>query len=249
MQSFLQQLLTQLHPQAVRELRSIEAEQRKDTQHLNMTKQRLHQQTTEAAVDAGGVAAAASVAPHLHSTSSAATASSVAVWDAAYYVGQMKAAAFELDERTLSQYFALQRCIEVPQLTHSLTTRRRRSSCLTLAVCVCVCAWQGIGLVFSRVFGCQVVQVPMAPGEDWTEVSGLHPRSLRWSATQPYSASLSLTERLLLPVQAWPGRHAQEVIKLEVTAQHTGEVSTTSSATPAAVALQTARPSCPSLLC
>ena len=79
-------------------------------------------------------------APGPATSPSAPSSVSVYPWDGSYYMGQLKASLFDLDADTLTAYFSLSNCI------------------------------RGIGVVFQRIFGCDVRVSDMQPGEDWTEV-------------------------------------------------------------------------------
>ena len=100
-ESFLHELLSRLHPRALAELSGVAEEKRRDVQR-------------EGGSGGGG------------GEGDSASAVAVHEWDAAYYMGRMKAGLFDLDDRALSHFFALQRCID------------------------------GVAVVFDRVFGCDM---------------------------------------------------------------------------------------------
>ena len=93
--SFLQELLTHLHPIALEEIKAIEAEKRADQERRGLGK----------------------VKGDSNSTPSPSTPTSVYEWDAAYYMGRIKATEFDLDDRTLSQYFPVRHCLQVTPRT------------------------------------------------------------------------------------------------------------------------------------
>ena len=84
----------------------------------------------------------------------------VHAWDAAFYIGRVKARLFELESAALSRFFSLSNAL------------------------------RGLDLVFRSLFNCSLTQREMSAGEDWTE--------------------------------AVPGRHRQEVVKLELRDEATG---------------------------
>ena len=107
--TFLQELLIHLHPIALEEIKGIEAEKKADQERRELGKL------------AGSVASASSSPPP----------AAVCEWDAAYYMGRIKATTFDLDDRTLSQYFPLHQCIQVHTHSHTPTDPLLQSKTLS----------------------------------------------------------------------------------------------------------------------
>ena len=125
--TFLHQLLDHLHPQAVQELRSIEVEKSRDRE-WEEAMERQQRRTGGAAAEQRQRVDSAASSSTPPPPSSSPPLPSVAVWDAAYYMGRMKATAFDLDDRVLSQFFTLRGCMQVGPNRSYLTALDRRIS-------------------------------------------------------------------------------------------------------------------------